>query len=66
MAIRLDENQITADLLRDLVSIARDSLIVNLTMAGVGQHQTREIVGVEMHRVSRIAKLLKKARKGAA
>jgi hypothetical protein len=42
--------------------ILRDMMIVQLTLAGVGQHQIRQIVGVDIHRVSRISKLLKKAK----
>jgi hypothetical protein len=37
-------------------------MIVQLLLAGVGQHQIRQIVGVDIHRVSRIAKLMKKAK----
>lgn len=47
--------QTTDDLLRDM-------LIVQLLLAGIGQHQIRQIVGVDIHRVSRIAKLMKKAK----
>jgi hypothetical protein len=49
------KEQSVQDLLRDL-------MIVQLALAGVGQHQIREIAGVDIHRVSRIAKLLKKAK----
>lgn len=42
--------------------LLRDMMIVQLALAGVAQHQIREIVGVDMHRVSRIAKHIKKAR----
>lgn len=42
----------TEDLLQDL-------LIVQLGQAGIPQHQIREIVGVDMHRVTRIVKHLK-------
>lgn len=49
------KEQSVQDLLQDLI-------IVQLALAGVGQHQIREIAGVDMHRVSRIAKLLKKPR----
>jgi transposase-like protein len=45
--------QSVEDLLRDL-------MIVQLLLAGVGQHQIRQIVGVDIHRVSRIAKLMKR------
>jgi hypothetical protein len=40
--------------------LLRDMMIVQLLLAGVGQHESRQIVGVDIHRVSRIAKLLKK------
>ena len=43
--------------------ILRDLLIVQLGLAGVGQLQIREIVGVDIHRVSRIVKHIKKANK---
>jgi hypothetical protein len=45
----------SADLLRDL-------LIVELAKAGVQQLDIRKIVGCDIHRVSKIAKLLKKAK----
>lgn len=45
--------QTTDDLLRDM-------MIVQLILAGVGQHQIRQIVGVDIYRVSRIAKLMKR------
>ena len=47
------KQQSVEDLLRDL-------MIVQLALAGVGQHQIRQIAGVDIHRVSRIAKLIKK------
>ncbi len=40
--------------------LLRDMMIVQLALAGVGQHQIRQIAGVDIHRVSRIAKLIKK------
>lgn len=49
------QSQTVEDLLRDL-------MIVQLALAGVSQHSIREIVGVDMHRVSRIAKHVKKAK----
>ncbi|MEJ1967427.1 MAG: hypothetical protein WDN03_02130 [Rhizomicrobium sp.] len=56
MAKANQQKQVTVeDLLRDL-------MIVQLALAGVGQHQIREIVGVDIHRVSRIAKLLKRTK----
>ena len=49
------QNDPTPELLRDL-------LIVQLAKAGVPQLDIRKIVGCEMHRVSKIAKVLKKAK----
>ncbi len=45
----------TAELLRDL-------LIIELAKANVPQLEIRKIVGCDIYRVSRIAKVLKKAR----
>jgi transposase-like protein len=50
------KEQTIEDLLRDL-------MIVQLGLAGVGQHQIREIVGVDIHRVSRIVKHFKQLKK---
>ena len=50
------KEQVTDDLLRDL-------LIVQLGLAGLTQHQIREIVGVDIHRVNRIVKHFKKINK---
>ena len=47
------QKQTTDNLLQDL-------LIVQLGLAGVPQNNIREIVGVDMHRVNRIVKFLKK------
>jgi hypothetical protein len=47
-------------LCRDRSALLRDMMIVQLTLAGIGQHQIRQIVGVDIHRVSRIGKLMKK------
>jgi len=62
MAGPIKGDQAIADLLRDLVAVSRDSLIAQLSLAGLTQHQIREIVGVDIHRVNRIAKHLKKAK----
>lgn len=43
--------------------ILRDMLISQLAIAGLTQHQIREIVGVDIHRVNRIMKHFKKAKK---
>ena len=50
------KEQTTDDLLRDL-------MIVQLGLAGLTQHQIREIVGVDIHRVNRIVKHFKKVGK---
>ena len=56
MQRKKQKGETVEDLLRDL-------MIVQLGLAGLSQHQIREIVGVDMHRVSRILKHFKK-RKG--
>ena len=43
--------------------ILRDLLIVQLGLAGVGQLQIREIVGVDIYRVNHIAKHFKKLKR---
>jgi transposase-like protein len=50
------KEQTTEDLLRDL-------MIMQLGLAGIGQHQIREIVGVDIFRVNRIVKHFKKKKK---
>ncbi len=47
---------------KSVEDLLRDLMIVQLALAGVGQHQIREIVGVDIHRVSRIAKYIGKAK----
>lgn len=42
--------------------LLRDMMIVQLALAGIGQHKIRQIVGVDIHRVSRIAKYIKTAK----
>ncbi len=42
--------------------ILRDLLILELAKAGVPQLDIRKVVGRDVHRVSRIAKVLRKAR----
>ena len=46
--------------------LLQDSLIVQLGLAGLSQHQIREIVGVDMNRVTRILKHFKELRKKGA
>ena len=45
---------------RTIEDLLQDLIIVQLALAGVGQHQIREIAGVDIHRVARIAKLIRK------
>jgi hypothetical protein len=47
---------------RQIVEVLRDLMIVELARAGIGQIQIREIVGVDMWRVSRIARHFKKGK----
>lgn len=54
------ENQKKAQTTEELL---RDLLIVQLGLAGLTQHQIREIVGVDIHRVNRILKHFKKVGK---
>jgi len=56
MTIKRKKGETAEDLLRDL-------MIVQLGLAGLSQHQIREIVGVDMHRVSRILKHFKNIKK---
>lgn len=43
--------------------LLQDQLIVQLALAGLTQHQIREIVGVDINRVNRIVKYFKKINK---
>lgn len=40
--------------------LLRDLMIIQLGLAGISQQQIRQIVGVDMNRVNRIVKYLKK------
>lgn len=53
---KTQKGKTTDDLLRDI-------LIVQLGLAGLSQHQIREIVGVDIHRVNRIMKYIKKGKR---
>lgn len=50
----------------DTAELLRDLLIVELAKAGVSQPAIRKIVGCDMHRVSRIARHFKKAKREVA
>lgn len=41
--------------------ILRDILIVQLALAGLTRHQIRETVGVDMNRVTRVVKYIKRS-----
>jgi hypothetical protein len=45
---------------QSMEDILRDMFIAQLVQAGLTQHQIREIVGVDIYRVNRIAKHFKK------
>ena len=47
---------------KSVAELLQDMIIIQLALAGVGQHQIREIAGVDIHRVSRIAKHIKKSK----
>jgi transposase-like protein len=57
------EQQITDDLLRELIATEQNSQIITLGLAGIPQRDIREIVGVDIYRVNRIVKHLKKSKK---
>jgi hypothetical protein len=50
---RTKKSETVEDLLRDL-------MIIQLGLAGINQHQIREIVGVDIYRVGRILRHFKK------
>jgi hypothetical protein len=47
-----------------LLDAVRDLLIVQLAQAGVDNHSIRRIARVDMNRVTRILKVLKRRKKG--
>ena len=46
-----------------VVGLLQDLLIVQLALSGVDNHSIRKIAGVQMGKVTRISKILKKGRK---
>jgi len=46
-----------------MTDVLRDLLIVQLALAGVDNHSIRKIAGVQMSRVTRISKILKRSRR---
>jgi hypothetical protein len=46
-----------------VLDVLRDVLIVQLVQAGADNHSIRKIAGVQMSRVTRISKMLKKRKK---
>ena len=49
-----------------ILDAVQDLLIVQLALAGVDNHSIRRVAGVQMSRVTRISKALKKRKKGTA
>lgn len=47
-------------LLREMLAVQQTQLIVSLALAGSTKHQIREIVGVDMNRVTKTLKFFKK------
>ncbi len=47
-----------------VLSTLQDLLIFQMASAGVAQDQIRKVVSLDMNRVSRIARLAKKSKKG--
>jgi hypothetical protein len=45
----------------ETAALLRDLLIVELAKAGVPQHDIRDVVNCDMHRVARIARLVKRS-----
>jgi transposase-like protein len=45
----------------DAAEVLRDMLIVQLALAGLTRHQIRETVGVDMNRVTRLVKHIKRS-----
>ncbi len=43
--------------------LLRDMMIIQLGLVGVPQNDIQEIVGVDIHRINRICKFLKKVKK---
>jgi hypothetical protein len=46
-----------------MLDLLQDLLIVQLALAGVDNHSIRKVAGVEMRRVTRISKILKRSRR---
>lgn len=46
-----------------MMSLLQDLLIVQLALSGVDNHSIRKIAGVQMRKVTRISKILKKWRR---
>ena len=46
-----------------MTSVLQDLLIIQLALSGVNNHSIRKIAGVQMGKVTRISKILKKGRK---
>jgi Trp operon repressor len=62
MAYNRNRNQ--PDTMREVATLLRDLLIVELAKAGVPQREIRAAVGGDLNRVTRFARLLKKRKGG--
>lgn len=49
--------------IEDVVNLLKDTLILQMLALGVSQSDVASIAGVDTHRVNRIGKVVKKARK---
>jgi hypothetical protein len=50
------------NLMEPRMGLLQDLLIVQLALAGVDNHSIRKVAGVQMSKVTRISKILKKTR----
>lgn len=62
MAKPKTDNEKILDSLENLRKIIEDLFILQASLAGVGQREVRAMLGIDMSRVSRIAKHAKKER----
>ncbi|WIG49222.1 MULTISPECIES: hypothetical protein [unclassified Afipia] len=57
----MPKTQLSAEaLLHEILAVQQNQLIVSLALAGLTKHQIREIVGVDMNRVTKTLKFFKK------
>jgi hypothetical protein len=46
-----------------MTGVLQDLLIIQLALSGINNHSIRKIAGVQMSKVTRISKILKKSRR---